>query len=216
MAWPKSQPAPSVPRSAERLVAALRRGGDREEICRELHERYYKPTYGYFARQGFSPEECRDLTQETFLRLFRGLDGFRGRSRFETWLYEISVNVCRNELRDRSALKRDRREVSLEGGRENGGSSGALPLRSPEREPMDDLLAKEQLSLLRRELESLPPRMRRCLQLRLDQELKFREIAVLEQVSIDTVKSQLAQAKKRLRLRLGDYFGAAEARRGTT
>ena len=81
---------------------------------------------------------------------------------------------------------------------------------------MDDLLAKEQLSLLRRELESLPPRMRRCLQLRLDQELKFREIAVLEQVSIDTVKSQLAQAKKRLRLRLGDYFGAAEARRGTT
>ncbi len=195
--------------NTDRDLEELRSGGDREEIFRRLHQRYHRGIGAFFARHGFSEEECDDLTQETFLRLCRGIETFRGASRFETWLYEIAANVRRNEIRERSTLKRDRPEVSLDA-EDCSGDGGVAAIESRQREPVADLLAKEQVDLVRRGLEKLPPRMRRCLQLRLDQELKFREIAVLEQVSIDTVKSQLAQAKKRLKLDLGRYFEAAE------
>lgn len=189
----------------DRLVESLADGGDREEVFRQLYERYHRPVCACFARRGFSAEDCRDLMQETFLRLHRGIGSFRHGSRFETWLYEITANVWRNEIRNRSAQKRDRPEVQLGADPAAGDSVGAA---APEQ--IDHLLSKEQARLLRRELARMPPRMRRCLQLRLDQELKFREIAVLMQISIDTVKSQLAQAKQRIRECLGDYFDEAE------
>ncbi len=198
-------PAPAS-RGTRRDLEALRTGGDREEIFRRLHRRHHGGIHAFFSRHGFSEEDCRDLTQETFLRLCRGIATFHGRSRFETWLYEIAANVRRNELRDRAALKRNRPEVPLDA-EPPSGNAPAASIESPEREPDEDLLAREQVEMVRRGLEKLPPRMRRCLQLRLDQELKFREIAVLEQVSIDTVKSQLAQAKQRLKLELESHFG---------
>lgn len=191
---------------AERLVAALEAGDGREEIYRELYELYRRPVYACFARRGLAVEECHDLTQETFLRLFRGLQRFRGQSRFETWLFEITTNVWRNAMRDRAARKRDMREVRLEEATDEDGDV-AVTGGSSDPEPLDDLLADERVRLLREALEELPPQMRRCVQLRLDQDLKFREIAVLMHVSIDTVKSQMAQAKQKLKLRLGEYFG---------
>ncbi len=192
----------------EHDLEALRAGGDREEIFQRLHQRYHGGIHAFFSRHGCSEEECHDLTQETFLRLCRGIATFRGRSRFETWLYEIATNVWRNEIRGRSAQKRDRPEVSLDA-EPVPRNAAAASLESHEREPDEDLLAKEKVDLVRRGLDRLPPRMRRCLQLRLDRELKFREIAVIEQVSIDTVKSQLAQAKQRLKLELASYFESA-------
>jgi len=201
---------------AEHLLEALEQAGNgREEVFRKLYELYRRPVYACFARRGFSTEECRDLTQETFLRLFQGIAGFRGQSRFETWLFEITTNVWRNEIRNRSALKRDICEIGLEEaapGERRGKGEGPFLERSIPPEPLEDLLAEERTRVLRDALEELPPQMRRCVRLRLDQDLKFREIAVLMQVSIDTVKSQMAQAKQRLRTRLGSYFGEIHLR----
>ncbi len=230
MAWSavrfQAQQEPAVggrPRGGDGdvLLAALRSGDDPEEVFRRLYDRYRGPVHACFARRGFSADECRDLVQETFLRIYRGIETFRGEARFETWLFEITQNVWRNELRNRSAAKRAAEEIDVEGGMDDvvpsddsrpaGSSSG--------RESLDDLLAEERVRLLRTALEELPPQMRRCVQLRLDQDLKFREIAVLMQVSIDTIKSQLAQAKQRLRLSLGGYFGEIdfqESKRGAT
>lgn len=194
---------------AECLVAAFEAGNGREEVFRKLYELYRRPVYACFARRGFTAEECHDLTQETFLRLYQGITRFRGQSRFETWLFEITTNVWRNEIRSRSALKRDRHEVDLDdvaSGEPRGSRDGDLPGKSVTPEPLDDLLAEERVRVLRDALDELPPQMRRCVRLRLDQDLKFREIAVLMQISIDTVKSQMAQAKQRLRTRLGGYF----------
>lgn len=192
----------------DRDLEALRRGGDREEIFRRLYLRHYRSVDALFALRGCSAEDRRDLAQETFLRAFDAIGSFRGRSRFETWLYAIADNVWNKHLRARRTLKRDRPEVSLDGV-ETAPDRGADALRSPRRAPEGDLLSKERVALVRAELERLPPRMRRCLQLRL-QELKFREIAVLEQVSVNTVRSQLAQAKARLKQNLGGYFGELE------
>ncbi len=204
--WPMTPPRLKE-LDADRLVAALQEGGDREEIFRQLYERYQRPVHACFARRGLAAEDCRDLTQETFLRLYRGIGNFRRQSRFETWLYEIALNVWRNEIRNRSARKRDVEETRLADERPGGGGRLLPTFDNPAQ--VDDLLAKEETRLLRRELEKMPPQMQRCLRLRLDQELKFREIADLMQISIETVKSQLGQAKQRIRRRLSKYFEAA-------
>lgn len=178
-----------------------------EEEFEQLFERYYRPVNYFFANRGFSSEECRDLTQETFLGAFRGMARFRRDASVETWLFTIAGNVWRNTLRSRSAGKREARELSLAALIDSGeqiSEAHRIAGGSRHRGPLDNTLADERLRLLREALDSLPAKMRRCLILRLDRDMKYREIAAVMQVSIDTVKSQLFQAKERLKAKLAD------------
>lgn len=176
--------------------------------ARELHfcdlfERYSRSVNYFFARRGFSPEECRDLTQETFLGVYRGIERFRSESSPKTWLFTIAANIWRNQVRRESADKRDAWELSLDVSREEQGFD---PPASDAEDPEWELLERERLELLRETFDELPPKMRRCLLLRVDQSLKYREIATVMQISIQTVKSQLFQAKEFLRSRLAHHF----------
>ncbi len=180
---------------------------NRSEDFQALFHEHYRSVRFFFANRGFSIEDARDLTQETFLRAYKGVEAFRYEASFKTWLFQIATNIWRNAIRSRSAAKRDAQEVSLEdelnGGHpilsDFGGSQGYGT-------PLSRVLASEAAHQLEDALEGLPPRMRRCVQLRLFQELKYREIASLMQLSIETVKSQLHQARQRLRKKLSGYF----------
>jgi RNA polymerase sigma-70 factor (ECF subfamily) len=177
--------------------------GDRglAEDPEELFRRYYRPLVGFFARRGFSTEDSRDLAQETFFRVYKNWAGFRGESSEVTWLFQIATNLYRNKIRSRSTLKRDMQVV---------------PLDLPDGEPvaaddgqetaLDAILLEERTKLLRDALEGLPPQMRQAVLLRVDGDLKYREIAELMSVSIETVKAHLYQARQQLRDKLGDYF----------
>ncbi len=182
------------------VVKELQAGHDREENFQQLFTRYYPPLKSFFSKRGLSPEECNDLIQETFIKVFQGIGRFQHDARFDTWLYKIAGNIWKNTLRGRATQKRDAAEVNLE----------SQLVRTTGPDPEQEALAEEQIRLelqtLRRELDRLPPRMRRCLLLRLDQGLKYREIASILGVSINTVKSLLHEAKKRLRDALGDRF----------
>lgn len=177
---------------------------DREREFESLFERYSQPVTSFFARRGFSPEECRDLTQETFLGVYKGMERFRRDSSVETWLFTIAANVWRNELRSRSAEKREGQEVPLESQRDEPALHLVTKGSAGEEDPLAGLIEKERLSRVREALEELPPQMRRCLILRIDRELKYREVAVVMRISIETVKSQLFQARERLRDMLMD------------
>lgn len=187
---------------ARALVTSLNAGGDREQIFRELFDLYRRSIHAFFKRSGFAEEDCRDLAQETYLRVGRGIDDFRGESRFETWLYEIAANVRQKEIRRRRAIKRDMKEVSLDG----------LPVEPPGEVPLlggsstpspeDELLDKEGRELVREVVEQMPPQMRRCY-LPWAEGFKYREIAVLMGININTVRSHLGEAKARLKRRLG-------------
>ncbi|MEM7353957.1 MAG: sigma-70 family RNA polymerase sigma factor, partial [Acidobacteriota bacterium] len=88
----------------ERIRRAIERwqaGVDREASFRLLVEAYYRPLRFYFAKRGFSAEDARDLTQEAFFGIYRGLPRFRREARFDTWLYQVAANTCRKALRDR-------------------------------------------------------------------------------------------------------------------
>lgn len=179
--------------------------GDNQELEFErLFERYTRPITSFFARRGFSREECLELTQETFLGVYKGMDRFRRDSSVETWLFTIAANVWRNEVRSRTAEKRDGQEISIDQEREDSALRLVTEVSSKETGPLDGLLAEERRRRARKALEDLPPQMRRCLELRIDQQLKYREIAEVLQVSIETVKSQLFQARERLKEQLND------------
>jgi RNA polymerase sigma-70 factor (ECF subfamily) len=173
--------------------------GPSEEELKALFDRHYPAVFHFFQNRGVPREDARDLTQETFLRVYRGIGRFRRDASFQTWLFQIATNLWCNDVRRRTAGKREGSEVSLDVLAGKGREVAEEPAH-----PLDGMLAEERRSTLREALAELPPQMRRCVLLRLDRDLKYREIASLMQISVDTVKSQLAQARSRLQARLGD------------
>jgi RNA polymerase sigma-70 factor (ECF subfamily) len=181
-------------------------------------ERLFKAHYGrvlrLFRGKGFGPSRAEELTQDTFERVYRGLEGFREESTEKTWIFTIAENVFRNAVRRRHTGKRDGEEISLEGTLDQGrplfrpdGSFLGSDRASPEAELLDD----EKTRLLREAIEDLPPKMQRCLLLRLyGRRLKYKEIAVVMNVSVETVKSQIHQAKLRLRDLLARHFDSPD------
>jgi len=69
---------------------------DSEEYFRLLFKRFYGPLFRFFARRGFKTEECQDLIQETFLKVDRGLSGFREESSWKGWIFQIADNTASN------------------------------------------------------------------------------------------------------------------------
>lgn len=177
-----------------------------------LHGRYEHAVAAFFVRRGFSTEEVRDLTQETFLRVFKHIEEIRNEAAEKRWLFTVATNVYRNELRRRGTEKRSAVVGSLDAAIEGGHQVERTVLeRNPSRqEPLDDLLAAERRGLLLQALDELPPRMRQCALMRLGQGRKYRDIAAALKISPETVKVQLHQARKRLALRLGDHFTELE------
>ncbi|HET9227707.1 MAG TPA: sigma-70 family RNA polymerase sigma factor, partial [Thermoanaerobaculia bacterium] len=98
----------------DQLIQRLRDGTASEESFRTLFDRFYWPLFRFFEHRGFSTEECQDLIQETFLRVYRGIEAFRGDARWEHWLFRIAANTAIKALRHRAAAKRAGREVPLE------------------------------------------------------------------------------------------------------
>ena len=193
--------------TGNRLVEAWQRGGDREEAFRQIFHAYYRPVHSFFAKRGFPADQCQDLAQETFLKVHRGLPAFRREARFETWLFQVAANLYRNTLRSQSTQKREAQEVPLdEVGESEPGASCPVSGWGPSLGPLDGVLTEEQARLLRGALDDLPPQMRRCVLLRINQDLRYREIADVMRVSIDTVKAHLYQARQQLKTKLAGYF----------
>src|SRR5436190_12303853 len=83
----------------EELVTAFRAGN--LSAFDELVQRWERKIQGAVYRIMGSGEEAKDLTQETFLRAYRGLSTFKSEARFSSWLYQIALNLCRDRLRQK-------------------------------------------------------------------------------------------------------------------
>lgn len=187
-------------------VRDLQAGIAVEENSRRIFVRYFPWVRGFFGRRGFPPREAEDLAQDTLFQVFREISQFCERSTFEAWLFAVAANVWRNELRRRRTNKRRGEEVSLEPESREDGSGGASEIADEGRSPERAIFEKERQAALWAAVGRLPPQMRKCLILRLDRELKYREIAVLLKLNIDTVKAHLFHARQRLKEELGDDF----------
>jgi RNA polymerase sigma-70 factor (ECF subfamily) len=198
--------------SAELLDAIARLGVEplSDELFQHVVDAYYPRVRRFFAKRELEREECADLTQETFIRVFKGKGVFRSKAQFEAWLFRIAANVCRNAHRSRIAAKRCGPEDSLD---ELLDQYPSVLARLAEhgttatRNPLVTYLDQERLAIVAKALHQLPDQMRRCTILRIHHELKYREIAEVMGISIETVKAHLYQARNRLREFLAPYGG---------
>jgi RNA polymerase sigma-70 factor (ECF subfamily) len=195
---------PEPSESVQDLIEQLTTGSSRDEAFRRLFDLYSPRLYHFFVRRGFPHPECLDLTQETFLGIYRGIGAYRRDASFETWLFKIATNAYRKRLRWGAAGKRRAREVPLEDEDDGGPVERIAAAGAPA--PGEEMLRKERSRLLRQAIDRLPDQMRKCLVLRIDQELKYREIAALLRLSPETVKVHLLKARKKLQEDLGPYF----------
>jgi RNA polymerase sigma-70 factor (ECF subfamily) len=151
------------------------------EAMRTLYQRHAPRVYAVVRRLAGSDEQAEDWAQETWLRAFRGLAGFRGDSLFTSWIHRIAVNTALHGRRiDR---QRNARILEVE----------TLPERSARQ---DQPLLRLQLD---RAIDQLPNGMRQILVLHDVQGFTHHEIAELLGINPGTCKSQLFKARARLR-----------------
>ena len=179
--------------SDEELVA--RSIGCDPDSFNQLVLRWERPIYALAYRVIGREEDARDVCQETFLRAFRALNGFRGQAKFSSWLYRIALNLCRDWVR------RERRTPVIQA----PDDLDALEL-SAIREPtvsVDDLVARRELTfIVERAMAKLPEDQRTAIILKEYHELTFQEIADLVGCPLSTVKTRLYQGLAVLRREL--------------
>jgi RNA polymerase sigma-70 factor (ECF subfamily) len=190
----------------EGIVLELKQGRNQEDNARLLFKQYYGRVYRFFHSKRLSPEDCEELTEDVFISVYQRLGELREAAKFESWLFRMAMNAYLNEIERRGAKKRAAITVSLE---EHGDPAAALPA-SPVGNPEVEVLEKETLNAVRQALQELPPQMRHCVLLRVDEELSYQEIAVVMGISLNTVSAHLHQARSLLKEKLGRYFGAVE------
>jgi RNA polymerase sigma-70 factor, ECF subfamily len=183
----------------ELAVRRFQEGQDRPAAFRFLYETYFRAIERFFHRKGLPPEDCLDLTQETFLGIYKGLDGYEHREHFTGWLYRVATTTYLKRLRTAATAKRAMVEVSRDG-MEQPETHLGVPGRQ-----LEGLLDEERRRALRDAVAELPEQMRDCLTLRLHQQLSYPEIAVIKKISVETVKAHLFRARKKLQEKLADF-----------
>lgn len=188
-----------MPESDEALAGMCQRD---DGAFRELFRRYSRRIYRYARGMLGSVEDAEEVTQDTFVRLFKFAHHFDTERRFSTWLYTIAANQCRNRLRRR----RGHQSLDVEDAPELADTRSPGPLEVYEttavREMVDDAI------------DRLPPLYREVLHLRYLEGLAYKEIAQALDVSVSAVETRIFRAKGLLRTELAglaDEF--TEARR---
>ena len=211
---PADDGQPVGPEEITRAVLDFQRGVDRERSFELLFRRFRPRVERFLASRVFSPDERLDLTQAIFLRIYQGLEGYRGDGSLEGWILQIAVNVYR-KWRDRQPGGRHAApEVPFAdpaGAPEPvSGFDAAFPSPSAADSQFDQVVRQERLEALRQAIGELPPKQRLCMELYIYQERSMQEIAAALRISPETVKAHLFQARQRLLGKLRSTFGPIE------
>lgn len=155
---------------------------------------YQTQVYNLCYRILGDPDDAADMTQETFLKAWRSLDGFHMESSLSTWLYRLANNSCLDLLRS----KKRKPTISIVGEDENGEELIFDPV-DPSPQPDEVLIQKEEKLLLQKALLSLDEQQRAILTLRVVNDMSYEDISRVLQIKEGTVKSRLARARENLR-----------------
>jgi RNA polymerase sigma-70 factor (ECF subfamily) len=158
----------------------------------ELYERFRKPVWRLARRLTASEEEALDATQEIFLRVWRGLAGFRGEAKISTWVFQIAWNYLRAHRR-----RMGRQLHFIEQGTETADELVATA-PDPGADPERKVAAAQLLDRVDQAIAALPEHFRVVLWLRDGENLSYQEIAEVLDLPIGTVRSRLARAREAL------------------
>ena len=175
--------------NTDQELAERHRYGD-PEAFEELYSRFGTMVYSLALSMTGKPEDAADLCQDVFLKIYRHLGSFRGRSSLRTWVYRVAMNCCYSRFR----YQRSWRSRVL-------ADSVQVLQRVPDegRSPEEDALARSTVELVSDALTRLPVVYRQAVVLRDIEGLSYEEIAEVLGIRVGTVRSRIARGRDRLR-----------------
>jgi RNA polymerase sigma-70 factor, ECF subfamily len=185
------------------LVSEFISGND--EAFAQLVTRYKDSITNYLNMMVGDYDIAVDLSQETFLRVYRSIDRYSNMYQFSTWIYRIATNLGIDEIR----YRKRRGQVfykNVMGSRQPGDKEGReFEITDSRRSPSDEILRKESSQVLGDAIRSLPKKYRTAFIMKEVQELPYETIAKVLNCSSGTIKSRLHRARELLQRKLEHY-----------
>ncbi|MCL2184647.1 MAG: sigma-70 family RNA polymerase sigma factor [Treponema sp.] len=175
----------------DRLIVSQIAAGQKD-LFRLLVRRHEKAVYGMGMSFFRNHEDASDFTQEVFLKVFRSLSRFEGRSRFSTWLYKIAYNTALNEVN----RKKEYQSLAEEDTEKLVNNND-----TPER----TVLRNAASTAVRAAIEELPERFRICIDLFFFYDRSYQEIEAITGIPVNTIKSHVFRAKILLKEKLESF-----------
>jgi RNA polymerase sigma-70 factor, ECF subfamily len=194
------------------LISELRAGS--EDAYAWLIATYHQPIYSLIARSIGNSADAADLTQEVFLKIFRGIGSFHGDASLRTWIYRIAIHETSNQKR--WWCRHQKQEVTIE--TEMGGNNEGLPLAIKDtlidaHESPFEMAAHEEIrARVEHELSQVPEPFRTVVILRDIEGFGYEEVAEILGANLGTVKSRLMRGRAHLKARLSTFAAAAAKR----
>jgi len=180
----------------DRELVRLAKKGDTSAFGKLMLE-YQNKIYRLARRMTDTDEDAEDVLQEAFIKAFKSLPGFKGKSKFSTWLYRITVNLALMKLRRKKidAVSLDEPVATEEGSVQREIEDEAL-------DPLDELIETESMGVLDEAINELPKNYRAVFVLRHVEGLSTEETAKIAGISIPAVKSRLHRTRLLLKEKL--------------
>ena len=184
------------------LVRAI--NGGRQDLFYELVNRYEKSLYNFGLRMCDNPSDAEDMVQDTFLNVFKYLEGFRYETKFRNWLYRVATSACLKKKR-RSKYAPDR-ELSLDEFLPADESAVSMDLPRWASQPLDQVLGGELAGVIRQAMLDLPEKYRLVVVLRDVEGFTTQETAEILDLTPTNIKVRLHRARLFLRDALKSYY----------
>jgi RNA polymerase sigma-70 factor (ECF subfamily) len=181
------------------LIAELQAGS--EDAFAWLIARYHQPIYSLLARMVHDRADAADLTQEVFVKVFRGVGRFNGESSLRTWIYRIALHEASNQRR--WWMRHKQQEIPIEQEMSESCSGAPIKLKEmlvdPAESPYDMAVHAENRVRVEEALRQVPEPFRTTLILRDIEGFVYEEVAEIQGVNLGTVKSRLVRGRVLLR-----------------
>jgi RNA polymerase sigma-70 factor (ECF subfamily) len=181
------------------LIAELRAGS--EEAFAWLIARFHQPIYSLLARVVYDRADAADLTQEVFVKVFRGVGSFHGESSLRTWIYRIALREASNQRR--WWMRHKRQEVAIDEDFTDRESGTQMQLKErlvdPGESPYDAMVHEENRARVEAALSQVPEPFRTTLILRDIEGFVYEEVAEMQGANLGTVKSRLVRGRAYLK-----------------
>ena len=177
------------------LVAELRAGS--EEAFSWLIAHYHQPIYSLLARILYDRADAADLTQEVFVKIFRGVAGFHGESSLRTWIYRIALREASNQRR--WWMRHKYQEIPIEQEMADADSGNSVKLKDTlvdaGESPFEMAVHAENRARVEAALKQVPEPYRTTLILRDIEGFVYEQVAEMQDVNLGTVKSRLVRGR---------------------
>ena len=193
------------------LIAELQAGS--EEAFAWLIAHYHQPIYSLLARMLHDRADAADLTQEVFVKVFRGVGRFHGESSLRTWIYRIALHEASNQRR--WWMRHKQQEIPIEQDMTESDSGSPIKLKEmlvdPAESPFDMAVHAQNRALVEEALSRVPEPFRTTLILRDIEGFVYEEVAEIQGVNLGTVKSRLVRGRALLRAIFAESHPARRA-----